>query len=452
MGAQTTDLEARLDDRLRSEASLARCCAVLLRRGGVKPARYVFAEALAPLREASAAGRAYIFENFQDERGFGARRVVEVLGDGVASASDQGGDEIVYTARLSRWQDVFARGEPVQAVLSDLSPDEAEVLSQFGIKSLLAIPVLVAGQWWGLLGFDDVENERRWTQEDIRLLQTAAVVIGAFIERAAMQEHLHVAQAHLLQTEKMATIGALVAGVAHEINTPLGAIRSMQDTMRLGLTKLTAGVDADDPKVAKALKILNDAHQVIHSATHRVLEIVRRLKDFARYDEGDLERINLHDEIDDTLMLAHHELKHGVVVEKAYADIPEIEGYPNQLNQVFLNLIVNAKQAMDGKGVLTLTTSRLDGVVEIRVTDNGPGIAEDLLEQIFEPGVTTKKKGSGLGLGLAICQQIIKKHHGRIWAENRPQGGAMFVVRLPIDQPEATEAESAPTTPADPAS
>jgi signal transduction histidine kinase len=305
----------------------------------------------------------------------------------------------------------------------------------------------VRGDWWGFLGFDDVEAEREWTDEDVGLLQTAAVVLGAFIERGMANEALQAAHQQLLQTEKMATIGALVAGVAHEINTPLGAISSMHDTLVRGVAKLESAVDSSDPGVTKALAIVHDANQVIRSATSRVLEIVRRLKDFARYDQGELERVDLHEELTDTLSLAHHELKHGVEVHQNLGQVPAVEGYANQIDQVFLNLVVNAKQAMGVRGNLWISTAPVSAGVEVRVEDDGPGIDDDKLEAIFAPGFTTKKKGAGLGLGLAICQQIVAKHHGRIRAENRPEGGARFVVWLPVDQPEG-EADTQPAEPA----
>jgi len=450
MGGGTHDLETRLGDRLRYEAALAELSAALLRRGGMKPAGLVLKEALAPVREAASAGRVYVFSNHEDEvRGLVARRWVEVLGPGVASASVRAPDSFAYADGLERWRALLASGAEVHGTVSNLPEAEARMLREHGVRSLLVLPVHVSGRWWGILGFDDVEAERLWTDADVGLLQTAAVVLGAFVERGITQENLQTARAQLLQTEKMATIGALVAGVAHEINTPLGAISSMHDTLVRGLAKLRATVDVDDPPTAKALHVIDDANQVIRSATSRVLDIVRRLKDFARYDQGELESVNLEEELSDTLSLAHHELKHGVVVHQSFGGIPPVEGFSSQLDQVFLNLIVNAKQAMGGKGDLWISTGVRDEGVFVCIEDSGPGIARDKLEAIFEPGFTTKKKGAGLGLGLAICQQIVDKHHGRIWAHNRATGGACFTVWLPFRQPEGS-VESEPSEAADP--
>lgn len=445
MPGATHDLEARLGDRLRYEAALAQFSAALLRRGGVKPAEIVLTEALTPIREAASAGRVYVFSNYEDEtRGLSARRWVEVLGPGVPSGSANAPDVFSYAGGLERWATELSSGAAVHGTVSGLPEGEAALLRAHGVRSLLLLPVYVNTQWWGLLGFDDVEADRSWTDEDVGLLQTAAEVLGAFVERGVAQENLQAAHAQLLQTEKMATIGALVAGVAHEINTPLGAISSMHDTLLRGLAKLRGAVDTSDPKVVKALGVVDDANQVIRSATSRVLEIVRRLKDFARYDEGELEDVDLHEELNDTLSLAHHELKHGVQVHRSFGAVPTIQGYANQIDQVFLNLVVNAKQAMGGKGELWITTRAEEDGVRIEVHDNGPGIDPDKLEAIFAPGFTTKKKGAGLGLGLAICQQIIDKHHGKIWAENRAEGGACFIVWLPREQPEPGSQDSVP--------
>jgi len=436
----TQDLE-HADGPPRYEYALARCSALLLRRGGFKAAPVVLSEALEPLRQASEADRVYLFQNYEDEAlGLCTRRKVEVLRPGTPSASDTSPDHFPYQPDFGRWPGVLQAGQPVHGPVDQFPGDEAARLRAHGVASILVLPVWVMGEWWGILGFDDLSNPRTWTETDVRLLETAAQVLGAFLERGLSQERLRAAQAQLLQTEKMATIGALVAGVAHEINTPLGAISSMQDTLFRGLEKLRSKVDEEEPEVQKALRVVDDAHKVIQNGTKRVLDIVRRLKDFARFDEGELVQVDLREELSDTLGIAHHELKHGVKVSLRLDALPWIGGHPNQLNQVFLNLIVNAKQAMKGRGELEIAgRASEDGeTVRLRFTDTGPGVPADKLETIFEPGFTTKTKGVGLGLGLAICKQIVDKHHGRIWVESPASGGASFVVELPVRQPAAT--------------
>ncbi|MGF1510673.1 MAG: sensor histidine kinase [Myxococcota bacterium] len=437
----TRDLQARLDHRLRCEQALAELSAMLMRRGGIKSAKSVLVAALAPLREASGADRVYLFENYEDpDVGLSAVQLAEVVSPDAPPVEATDSEWFPYRPAFQRWIDLFLDSQAVHGPISRFPEPEAELLRASSVVSILVIPVWVECEWGGILGFDDMRHEREWTEDDIRLLETAAQVIGAFLERGRVQESLQKAQTQLIQTEKMATIGALVAGVAHEINTPLGAIRSMQDTLSKGLEKLRSKVDTEDAHVQKALRIIDEANRVIHSGSQRVLEIVRRLKDFARYDEGELEQVDLRKEIEDTLSIAHHELKHGITVRTEMTGLPLIEGHSNQLNQVFLNLIVNAKQAMVGRGELEIRGRVTDGLVELRFTDSGPGIPDDKLSTIFEPGFTTKKKGAGLGLGLAICQQVVTNHHGKIWAENSELGGACFVIVLPVVQPEETEA------------
>ncbi|MEM1022857.1 MAG: ATP-binding protein [Myxococcota bacterium] len=437
--APSQDLE-RTDGRPRYEYALARCSALLLRRGGIKAAPVVLSEALEPLRLATDADRVYLFQHYEDEElGLCTRRKVEVLRPGTHSASDMAPDHFPYQPDFSRWIDLFLGGKPVHGPVEDFPEAERIRLRAHGVQSILILPVWVMDECWGILGFDDMSGPRSWTETDIRLLETAAQVIGAFLERGLSQERLQAAQAQLVQTEKMATIGALVAGVAHEINTPLGAISSMQDTLFRGLEKLRSKVDDQEPEVQKALRVVDDAHKVIQNGTKRVLEIVRRLKDFARFDEGELVQVDLREELGDTLGIAHHELKHGVKVKLELEALPWIEGHPNQLNQVFLNLIVNAKQAMKGRGELRIVGRVAEeDAVRLSFADTGPGVPEDRVETIFEPGFTTKSKGVGLGLGLAICKQIVDKHNGRIWVENLPEGGAKFVVELPVRQPEVS--------------
>jgi signal transduction histidine kinase len=253
-------------------------------------------------------------------------------------------------------------------------------------------------------------------------------------------------QAKLVQSEKMASLGQLVAGVAHEINTPVGAVASAQDSMTRGLAKLRAALEARDADYAAArdlarpLKALDDAAEVIASGSARVSEIVKRLRRFARLDEAEWQRADLRVGMDDTLLLLQHELKHGVEVRKRYGAIPPITCHPSQINQVFLNLLVNAVQAMDGKGVIEIDTRAADGKVFVEIRDDGKGIAPEHLSRIFDPGFTTKGVGVGTGLGLSICYRIVQAHHGEIRVESEPGAGARFTVVLPVEQPESDSA------------
>jgi two-component system NtrC family sensor kinase len=242
----------------------------------------------------------------------------------------------------------------------------------------------------------------------------------------------------LVQSEKMAALGMLVAGIAHEINTPIGAVNSMHDTLLRSLDKLREGVHGelkDDPESTKRFDalfgVIEDANKVMRSGIDRVTTIVRRLRSFARLDEAELKTVDVNEGIEDTLTLVQHEIKHDITVVKKYGDIPPIPCFPGRLNQVFLNLLVNARQAIKDKGTISLET-RMDGHDLVVVfSDTGIGIPEDNLRRIFDPGFTTKGVGVGTGLGLSICYQIIQDHFGKISAESEMGKGTTFTIRLP---------------------
>jgi signal transduction histidine kinase len=345
----------------------------------------------------------------------------------------------------------------------------------------------------------------------IHLLQKSLQDKNYELESALQQ--LRTAQNQLIQSEKMAALGQLVAGIAHEINTPLGAIRSsienitsffshnleklpqflqkitpdkQQDLFALAhhslrqkstfsskekrkfkrsLTKTLSeekiahpdviadtlvdlGVYEDLTKLLPLLKdqdgeeILNVAYQIssveksaqtIKTATDRAAKVVFALKTYARHDQdGVKNETNITAGIDTILTLYHNHLKHGVEVVQNYdPELPIIMGYPDELNQVWTNLIHNALQAMNNQGTLTIDAFQQDNQVLVRITDSGVGIPPDILPRIFEPFFTTKSTGEGSGLGLDIVQKIIKKHEGKIEVESTP-GQTCFTVLLPI--------------------
>lgn len=253
--------------------------------------------------------------------------------------------------------------------------------------------------------------------------------------------NLRQTQAQLVQSEKMASLGMLVAGIAHEINTPVGAINSMHDTLVRAVNRLQGVIQRMDgaaiqnnEKVKSAFQLIEDANRVILSGTERVMNIVRRLRSFARLDEAELKKTDIHEGLEDTLTLIHHELKHNVKVVKNYGDIPQIHCFPGRLNQVFLNVLINAKQAIrKKKGRITISTYHRDRKVFIEIEDNGVGIPKDKIKKIFDPGFTTKGVGIGTGLGLSICYQIIRDHHGEILVESEVGKGSTFTIVLPTN-------------------
>ena len=266
-------------------------------------------------------------------------------------------------------------------------------------------------------------------------------------ELQAAYRELRETQTQLVQSEKMASLGNLVAGIAHEINNPVGAIRSMHDTLSRAVERLKALLGTEAPKafqenqeVQGVLQIIEDASRVIENGSRRVTGIVRSLRSFARLDEAEMKRVDIHEGIEDTLTLIQHDLKNRIRVVKNYGRVPPIVCYPSRLNQVFLNLLVNARQAIREAGEITITTLQRDGKVHISIRDTGVGIPEEHLWKVFDPGFTTKGVGVGTGLGLSICYRIVQDHKGEILVESKVGEGTTFTVILPAVAEEAGQA------------
>jgi PAS domain S-box-containing protein len=442
--------EAKLATRLRYEEGLAACSQALLygtdNHGNLNVA-------LKYLLKAADAGRVYIFENFEDERdGLCMRQTYEACADDVEPQQD---NPILkhapYKEGFSSWAEILAKGQPVKGTIRNFPKQQRAILEPQGILSILVLPITVGGKWFGFIGFDDVKREREWSEEDIRLLQTAAEMLGGYIEHieaeSALQEslkelaetnrNLRETQGQLVQSEKMASLGMLVAGIAHEINTPVGAIHSMHDTLKRAVDKLKSALEADFQEalelhrgLSSSLKIIEDANRVISSGSERVANIVRRLKSFARLDEAELKNVDIHEGIEDTLTLIHHEIKHSITIKKEYGELPPIPCFPGRLNQVYLNLLINAKQAIPDRGEITIRTYAKDQRIYIEFSDNGVGIPQQKLDKIFDPGFTTKGVGVGTGLGLSIVYQIIQDHRGEIKVTSELHKGTNFTIIL----------------------
>jgi len=256
-------------------------------------------------------------------------------------------------------------------------------------------------------------------------------------------KQLQQVQHHLIMHEKMASLGNLVAGVAHEVNNPIGAVKSSADVTARCIEKIneelgklkSATEIKKNSKFQKTFNMLKENNSIIVTAGNRVSEIVQSLKNFARLDESDFQTTDIHGGIDSTLTLLQHELKNKVEVVKEYGKISKVECYPNQLNQVFMNLFINAAHAISTKGKIIIKTGQEAGKVIIEIADNGKGIPPDQLKKIFDPGFTTKSRGVGTGLGLSISYNIIEKHHGEINVESEVGKGTRFTIKLPIHQP-----------------
>ncbi len=270
-------------------------------------------------------------------------------------------------------------------------------------------------------------------------------------------------QAQVVQSEKMASLGQMVAGVAHEINTPLGFVRSnvdmvggmFQDIKRLleryaHTVGLIRAPNADDAQIAQAFDqltvteaevdtvVLDEAGILLTDSVrglNQINDLVSNLKDFSRLDRSRMDWFDVNDGLDGTLTICRNQLKDRVEVLKSYGQVPQIQCAPSQVNQIFLNLINNAAQAIGNNGgQIRLTTRATGGEVQIVFEDTGCGMTPEIMAKIYEPFFTTKEIGKGTGLGLSIVYQIIEEHHGRIEVQSEPGKGTRFTVTLPVQQ------------------
>ena len=260
------------------------------------------------------------------------------------------------------------------------------------------------------------------------------------LEKALQQ--IKAVQGQLIMQEKMASLGNLVAGIAHEMNNPVGAINSSADTANRGLNQIKSLLQDDKTsnmavqrgdKLQRSLELLGGSNHVIMKASERISTIVQSLKTFARLDEAAFQEVNLHENIDTTLILMDHELKGKATVIKEYGEIPSIKCYPNELNQMFMNLFMNSVQAIDNRGTIKIATSADEEQVYVRIADTGKGIAPEALPKIFDPGFTSQDN-VGKGLGLSIVYNIVQKHNGDVKVESEVDKGTEFAVALPINQ------------------
>lgn len=274
---------------------------------------------------------------------------------------------------------------------------------------------------------------------------------------AALHQLKHT-QTQLIQTEKMSSLGQMVAGVAHEINNPINFIHGNLEYANeyvINLLNLLRLYQQEYPQPTEAIAeeiaeieldfITEDLLKLIESmkiGSERIRQIVLSLRNFSRLDEAQMKLVDIHEGIDNTLLILNSRLKQGIEVIKNYGELPEIECYPAQLNQVFMNIIANAIDALEEsshdskkgkKPQILIQTQKLDSSqILVRICDNGPGISLAIQNKLFDPFFTTKEPGKGTGIGLAICYQIVEKHRGKIEVISSLGGGAEFAIALPV--------------------
>jgi signal transduction histidine kinase len=290
------------------------------------------------------------------------------------------------------------------------------------------------------------------TEDEVGVLATS---LNQLIQRVAKQMHeINQAQAQLIQSEKMSGLGLMVAGIAHEINNPVNFIYANVDHVNnytKSLLELVHLYQQHYPQPVLEIQtkieeieldfLSGDFLKIISSmqmGTERIQQIICSLRNFSRLDESEMKQVNIHEGIDSTLLILNYRLKQKIEIIKEYGNLPLIECYPAQLNQVFMNILSNGIDALlenvkASKPQIRIQTNRIGfDKVEIRIYDNGAGIPSKIKNKIFDPFFTTKPVGKGTGMGLAICYKILEKHRGKIEVISEVGQGTEFVVTLPI--------------------
>lgn len=284
-------------------------------------------------------------------------------------------------------------------------------------------------------------------------------------------ERLKETQSHMVQSEKMASIGQLAAGVAHEINNPVGFVSSNLKTLT-GYQQDISLIIAQYKQLTDIFYSFNDPHfdqlkqlfdrireqescldidfmledipnliQESREGLERIKKIVLDLKNFSHPGEDVLKLTDINQNIDSTLNIVWNELKYKAKIVKDYSELPQVKCYPQQLNQVFMNILVNAAQAIQKNGEVGIVTREINGFIEIIISDTGEGISEKNLNRIFDPFFTTKEVGKGTGLGLNVAYNIIRKHDGEISVKSQVGKGTEFTMKIPINGPSSPEME-----------
>jgi light-regulated signal transduction histidine kinase (bacteriophytochrome) len=356
------------------------------------------------------------------------------------------------------------------------SPCYIEVLESYQAKAYIIVPIVQHDNLWGLLGTYQNSGPREWEEQDVVLMNQIGLQLGVALQQAEhlseiqMQsqqlvstlEELKQLQIQLIHSEKMSSLGQLVAGIAHEVNNPInfiyGNIVPFEEYTRTLLELLQSYqqyypdpapdlreqieksdlsyIEEDIPKLCTSMRI----------GAERIRGIVQSLRNFSRLDEAEIKSVDLHEGLESTLLILHHRLKSGslgiaINIERYYGDLPCVECYAGQLNQVFMNLISNAIDellvAVAEKGIsptITITTSCINDWVAVSIKDNGRGIPVLDQAKLFDPFFTTKPVGQGTGLGLSISYKIVEKHRGHLLCQSQPDEGTEFVVKLPVKQ------------------
>lgn len=369
--------------------------------------------------------------------------------------------------------------------LAGLYPCHVDILKQFCIQSFAIAPIFVGQKLWGLLGAYQHSTTRAWEVSDVQFLAQTAAQLGMALQQAdlllqtqqqAQQlsqalKDLQKTQTQLIQTEKISSLGQLVAGIAHEINNPVNFIygnltpaREYTEELLSLLLLYQQECPNPSPDIRERMEMMDlgfiaeDLPKLLCSmevGADRIRQIILSLLNFSRLDQAERKFVDIHEGIESTLTILHHRLKaksntSQIQVIKEYGNLPRVECYPSELNQALMNLLSNSIDAIEScrqssgaayQGQIIIQTAIAQSpdrtpYVTIRIADNGLGIPEAIKHRIFDPFFTTKPVGKGTGLGLSIAYQIIiDKHHGHLECKSRPQRGAEFQIEIPLKQP-----------------
>ncbi len=275
-------------------------------------------------------------------------------------------------------------------------------------------------------------------KNDIAQAAAAHAALAERLQRSneelnAAYRELQAAQAQLIQTAKMASLGQLVAGIAHEINNPLSFSISHLQTSQKSLAQVQSELGELPPTAARHWQLALARLDKMSLGLERVRDLVVKLRTFSRLDEGERKRVSVRESVESVLTILGSRLNPAIQVDTHFGAPDLLDCYPGPLNQAITNLVANAIDAIGESGALKIDTGARDGAYEIRVTDDGPGIPESIRDRVFDPFFTTKPVGSGTGLGLSITYAIVKRHGGSLDLRDAPGGGTSAVIRLPID-------------------
>ncbi|WP_444994638.1 sensor histidine kinase [Aliikangiella sp. IMCC44359] len=371
--------------------------------------------------------------------------------------------------KLSQSMTAYALKKRTTLVLTESDIIKLEAASNFKVfgkipKQWMFLPFHAANIKGGIV-FQSYIKEEKFTYKDMSMLAYVTMHVGNFLSAydskskiKQQYEALKSAQSQLVHSEKMASIGQLAAGVAHEINNPLGYVNSNLNSLRGYIDELRAFIDElytelkntgssssaeqSIEAISVELKkkhdiefILSDTYELISESIFgmdKVKKIIQGLKNFTHAGEEKMKKADLNKCLEETVRIVWNELKYHCEVSKDYGEIPETYCHPSQLNQVFMNLLINAGHAIKDNGVITIKTCCDEESIIIDISDNGSGIDEKNLNQLFNPFFTTKPVGQGTGLGLSISYGIIENHGGTITVESELGVGTLFKIKIPI--------------------